>query len=74
VLYYMLTGQHAFDHEMQQDIENAIKNGNFGITPQFQSISSSAKDLISKSMTVDVEKRITVKQALVHPWLCDCKC
>ena len=33
------------------------------------SISDSAKDLIRKLMTVDLDKRICVEDALLHPWI-----
>jgi serine/threonine protein kinase len=30
ILYYLLTGQHAFEHETQIGIENSISSGSFG--------------------------------------------
>ena len=32
-------------------------------------ISASAKDLVTKLLTKDVKKRLTVKEALAHPWV-----
>lgn len=39
VLYYMLTGQHAFNFENEKDIENSITIGAFCMTPEYFSIS-----------------------------------
>jgi len=37
--------------------------------PYWQEVSSEAKDLISKLLTVDSKKRLTAAEALKHPWI-----
>lgn len=36
---------------------------------QWLNISNYAKDLVSQMLEVDPEKRITVEEALQHPWI-----
>lgn len=36
---------------------------------QWLNISNYAKDLVSRMLEVDPEKRITVEEALQHPWI-----
>lgn len=36
---------------------------------QWLNISNYAKDLVSRMLEVDPEKRITVEEALQHPWV-----
>lgn len=70
VLYYLLTGGiHAFSAPLQKDIEAAIRDASYDTTlPQYQKISSSAKDLIRGLITVDVSKRLSVHEAKQHRW------
>jgi calcium-dependent protein kinase len=39
--------------------------------PEFKNISEQAKDLISKLLIYDPEKRISAEEALQHPWITD---
>ena len=70
VLYYLLTGGvHAFNHTLQKDIEENILKGSYGKQGKvYESIPEEAKDLIQGLMTVDLEKRLTIEQAITHPW------
>ena len=38
-------------------------------SPQFDTVSEEAKDLIKKLIVVEPEDRWTAKQALEHPWI-----
>lgn len=71
VLYYMLTGgHHAFNYETQEEIEAAILKGDFiRDLKAYQALDDSVKDLIQGLMTVDFEKRLSVQQAMDHPWV-----
>ena len=46
VLYYILTGSHAFNFEFENEIEDSIIKGEFCKTPEYESISESGQDLI----------------------------
>ena len=37
--------------------------------PEWEQVSSEAKDLIKKLLTYDSDKRISAHDALAHPWL-----
>ena len=70
ILYYLLTGGiHAFSAPLQQDIEQQILNAAYDKSlPEYESLSQSAKDLMSGLMTVDPGKRMTVEEAKEHLW------
>jgi serine/threonine protein kinase len=36
---------------------------------QWEQISESAKDLITRLLCLNQNERITIKEALVHPWI-----
>ena len=36
---------------------------------EWEKISEGAKDLIRRLLVVDKEKRITIEDALMHPWI-----
>ena len=36
---------------------------------QWITISPEAKDLVSRMLEVDTEQRITIEEALAHPWI-----
>jgi serine/threonine protein kinase len=47
-----------------------IKKGEFEFHKAYwEHISEDAKDLISKMLTLDVNKRITIDEALNHSWV-----
>lgn len=68
ILYAMLTGQLPWTKRNQTQLFKQIKSGDFSIP---QGLTDEASDLILKLMTVDNTKRITIEEALMHPWLKD---
>lgn len=38
-------------------------------SPEWDSVTTAAKELIDKMLTLDQNKRITAKEALEHPWI-----
>ena len=38
-------------------------------SPYWDVVSSDAKDLVRRMLTVDFSKRITTRQVLAHPWI-----
>ncbi|RLM66096.1 calcium-dependent protein kinase 29-like [Panicum miliaceum] len=72
ILYILLCGSPPFWAETEKGIFDAILVGQLDLSSiPWPSISESAKDLIRKMLNRDPQKRITVAQALEHPWLKD---
>ncbi|KAL6513935.1 hypothetical protein OROHE_019391 [Orobanche hederae] len=69
-LYTLLSIDYPFRAETNEGRIEAIKEGKVDLTSHpWPLISSDAKDLIGRMLTVDPEKRITIAEALEHPWL-----
>jgi len=70
ILFILLGGYPPFHDDNQRNLFKKIMKGEFQFHPDFwEPVSEEAKDLISKLLTVDVKKRLTVDDALTHPWL-----
>lgn len=39
-------------------------------SPEWDTVTPEAKDLINKMLTINPAKRITASEALKHPWIC----
>ena len=63
ILYAMLTGQLPWTKRNQTELFRQIRSGDFSI-PNF--VSPEGRSLIQGLMTVDIHKRLTAEQALVH--------
>ena len=66
ILYAMLTGQLPWTKRNQQQLFEQIRKGEYTI-PAY--LSEQCMSLIRGLMTVDCEKRLTIDEALKHPWL-----
>ena len=70
VLYVLLCGYVPFHHPDQNVLFNRIRHGKFIFHHEYWShISNEAKTLIRQLLVVDPSVRLTVEQALQHPWL-----
>lgn len=70
ILYILLGGYPPFHHDNQRELFKKITKGDYQFHPDYWgSVSEEAKDLIRGLLTVDAHKRLTVEQALCHPWL-----
>jgi serine/threonine protein kinase len=70
VLYTLLCGFPPFYDESIQVLTEKVARGQYTfLSPWWDDISKSAQDLISHLLTVDPEKRYTIKQFLEHPWI-----
>lgn len=67
-----LTAAMPFDEKEEQVLYKKIVMGNFEMRPQdWETLHPSACDLVKALITVDPVKRLSVQQALAHPWLND---
>ena len=70
VLFILLSGTPPFYDEDNFALFEKIKSGQFSFTaPSWQSISSEAKDFISKLLVVDPNARLQGEQIMNHPWI-----
>ncbi|OQE46174.1 hypothetical protein PENCOP_c001G05138 [Penicillium coprophilum] len=70
VLYTLLCGFPPFYDESIQVLTEKVARGQYTfLSPWWDDISKSAQDLISHLLTVDPEKRYTIKEFLAHPWI-----
>ena len=69
ILYVLLTGNPPFFGSNNNEIFKKVIEGNYSLEGrEFKNVSNSAKDLISKLMCFNVNKRWTTKKALKHSW------
>lgn len=70
VLYTLLCGFPPFYDESIEVLTEKVAKGQYTfLSPWWDEISSSAKDLISHLLTVDPDKRYTIREFLAHPWI-----
>ena len=70
VLYTLLCGFPPFYDESIEVLTEKVAKGHYTfLSPWWDDISASAKDLITHLLTVDPEKRFTIREFLAHPWV-----
>ncbi|KAJ7993234.1 hypothetical protein DPEC_G00270330 [Dallia pectoralis] len=71
ILYILLCGfEPFFDPRGDQYMYSRILNCDYEfVSPWWDEVSLNAKDLVSKLIVQDPQKRLTVKEALDHPWV-----
>ncbi|XP_055040738.2 calcium/calmodulin-dependent protein kinase type IV isoform X1 [Misgurnus anguillicaudatus] len=71
ILYILLCGfEPFFDPRGDQYMYSRILNCDYEfVSPWWDEVSLNAKDLVSKLIVLDPHKRLSVKQALEHPWV-----
>uniref|UniRef100_A0A671QMA4 Protein kinase domain-containing protein n=1 Tax=Sinocyclocheilus anshuiensis TaxID=1608454 RepID=A0A671QMA4_9TELE len=73
ILYILLVGYPPFWDEDQHRLYQQIKAGAYDFpSPEWDTVTPDAKDLINKMLTINPSKRITAAEALKHPWICVC--
>ncbi|XP_062244168.1 calcium/calmodulin-dependent protein kinase type II delta 2 chain isoform X2 [Platichthys flesus] len=71
ILYILLVGYPPFWDEDQHRLYQQIKAGAYDFpSPEWDTVTPDAKDLINKMLTINPSKRITSAEALKHPWIC----
>ena len=69
ILYMLMVGRSPFSYGNPSETLTNIMDGKYE-TPSSMSIV--CKDLISRMLVVDTEKRATIAEIKRHPWLMDC--
>lgn len=70
VLYTLLCGFPPFYDESIEVLTEKVAKGQYTfLSPWWDDISKSAQDLISHLLTVDPDKRYTIREFLAHPWI-----
>jgi calcium/calmodulin-dependent protein kinase I len=70
LLLFRLCGFPPFYGDDEDEIYDKIEVGEYSFpSPYWDPISADAKDLITRFLTLDPVKRITIEEALEHPWL-----
>ncbi|KAG9063059.1 hypothetical protein KI688_004659 [Linnemannia hyalina] len=70
VLYTLLCGFPPFYDESIQALTEKVARGQYSfLSPWWDEISSSAKDLITHLLCVNPNERYTIDQFLAHPWI-----
>jgi len=70
ILYILLVGYPPFWDEDQHRLYAQIKAGAYDFpSPEWDSVTQDAKNLINQMLVLDPKKRITADQALQHPWI-----
>ncbi|XP_065533388.1 ribosomal protein S6 kinase alpha-3 isoform X2 [Lathamus discolor] len=76
LLYTMLTGYTPFANgpdDTPEEILARIGSGKFSLSGGYwNTVSETAKDLVSKMLHVDPHQRLTAAQVLSHPWIVHC--
>ncbi|XP_036358792.1 calcium/calmodulin-dependent protein kinase type II subunit delta isoform X5 [Octopus bimaculoides] len=71
ILYILLVGYPPFWDEDQHRLYAQIKAGAYDYpSPEWDTVTPEAKNLINSMLTVNPAKRITASEALKHPWIC----
>ena len=69
MIYILLCGFPPFYDENNHRLFEKIKSAKFEFpSPYWDSISDESKDLISKLLVADPDKRLTGEEILKHPW------
>lgn len=72
ILYILLVGYPPFWDEDQLNLYSQIKNGAYDYpTPEWDTVTPEAKNLINMMLQVNPKARITAAEALKHPWICN---
>ena len=72
IMYVLLSGHFPFYGKTEEDIKNKILSGQYTFNKKFfNNVSEKAKDLISKCLMYDKNKRITAEAALKHEFFAD---
>ena len=66
VRYTMLYGDFPFHADSVEELENLVLQGQYALPDE---ITESARDLLSRILTMDPGSRITIPEIYAHPWM-----
>lgn len=70
VLYWSMCGYNPFTHEDPDELTKIVKRGEFSFeNEEWEEVSPSVKDLISRMLDQSPYARISAENALRHPWM-----
>lgn len=70
ILYILLVGYPPFYHENVRELFKQIRRGAYEFhADQWANISKDAKDLVSRMLVTDPNKRLTCEEVLSHRWM-----
>lgn len=70
ICYILLSGYPPFGGDTDYESYQSVINADYKyFSPEWDEISENAKDFIDHLLTIDPHKRMTVKDALKHPWI-----
>lgn len=70
ILYTLLVGFPPFWHSNRMILMRLIMRGKFEfLSPYWDQVSDSAKDLVSKLLATNPQQRLTAVEAIAHPWM-----
>ena len=70
MLYILLSGNSPFENEDEQSLFQMIRLGEYSMDDHlWDHVSVEAKDCVQRLLTVNTSVRMTITQALEHPWV-----
>ena len=70
MLYILLSGNSPFENEDEQSLFQMIRLGEYSMDDHlWDHVSDEAKDCVQRLLTVNTSVRMTITQALEHPWV-----
>lgn len=70
IIYILLSGDYPFESEDEHQLMKKIGSGDYDFSSyKWDDISDEGKDFISQLLQVNPKNRITIENALKHPWV-----
>ena len=70
IVFILLSGYKPFDADSQFELYQQVTTADYEFfSPEFDCISDDAKDFIARCLQVDPKNRLTIEDALKHPWI-----
>ena len=70
ILYIILTGKAPFNGSFEDDLYRRIQKGKYKFSEDIQ-LTKQCKNIISKMLCVNPNKRISASELISEPWICN---